>query len=393
MTRGLSDEADQTNHNESPSWSPGNCLPRSQVFVLPTPPTAPGHQLLQLQQLQQLQKKLPIQAPQPFPLPSPWRGIFELSRCTNGRYVLRNSLIHPQELALTQTQRRQSLLPSVETASEDIDSSMKNKVIRVYNTREPSVCNTRESSHRRRDSSRSRAEAKDEEHYNHDIPSSAGSKMIVAAEVLVGMSANVYLDAASPREAWEAHKMTENPMFTALCSLRNSECPYTTLSTRLHYHCPPEKCRLSRPSPIPFQQDRAFQDEYDPDHTHCVSRLGPFPDSAGECHLQNSRSRFPNHKCCYWDEEDLKSVPTRGQRACESKKLEEARKKGMRILDQRGLIGNWLDVEREVSMMDLNLDDGGRELEAVLNSGLCAVEIARCKFAAEYQGADGEVDF
>ena len=86
-------------------------------------------------------------------------------------------------------------------------------------------------------------------------------------------------------------------------------------------------------------------------------------------------------------------MPTRGQRACESKKLEEARKKGLRILDRRGLIGNWLDVEKEVTMMDLNLDDGGRELETMLNSGLDEVEIARYLFAAEYQGAEGKVDF
>jgi hypothetical protein len=84
------------------------------------------------------------------------------------------------------------------------------------------------------------------------------------------------------------------------------------------------------------------------------------------------------------DEEDLKTVPTRGQRACESKKLEEARKKVMRILDRSGLVGNWFDVEWEVTMMDLNLDDAGRELEAALNSGLHEVEIARCVFAAEY---------
>ena len=394
MARGSFDEAYQTNQSESQSWSPGDYSPRSQVIVLPTTPTPPGNQLLQLQQLQQLPRKLPIQAQQCFPLPSSWRGIFKLSGRMNGRYILRNSLIHPQKLALTRTQLRQSLLPSVETASKDIDRSMSNNVITVYSTKEPSVCNTRESSaHHTRDSPPSWVEASDEELYNHDTPSSEGSEMCDAAEILVGMSRNVYLDAPSPREAWEAHKMTENPMFTALCSLRNPQCPYTTLSTRLHYHCPPEKCKLSRPCSIPSQLERALQDEYDTNHTHCVSRLGPLPDSAGECHLQNSRSRFPNHKCCYWDEEDLKTVPTRGQRACESKKLEEARKKGLRILDRRGLIGNWLDVEREVTMMDLNLDDGGRELETVLNSGLHEVEIARYLFAAVYQGTEGEVDF
>lgn len=252
MTGDPFDEADQTNQSESPSWSPGYCSLRSQVIVLPTPPTSPGHQLLQLQQLQQLLKKVPIQAQHPRPLPSPWRGIFELSGRINERYILKNSLIHPQELALTRTQIRQSLLPSVETASKDIDRSKSNKVITIYSTREPSVCNTRESSaHHARDSSPSRAEASDEELYNYDTPSSEGSEMTGAAEILVEMSRNVYLDAASPREAWEAHKPTENPMFTALCRLRNPQCPYTTLSTRLHYHCPPEKCKLSRLSSIP----------------------------------------------------------------------------------------------------------------------------------------------
>ncbi len=77
-------------------------------------------------------------------------------------------------------------------------------------------------------------------------------------------------------------------------------------------------------------------------------------------------------------------MPTRGQRSCESKKLEEARKKGLRILDRRVLVGNWLDVEREVTMMGLSLDDGGKELEAALNGGLHEVEIARYLFAAEH---------
>jgi hypothetical protein len=265
-----------------------------------------------------------------------------------------------------------------------MDRSMSNNVITVY-SKGPPFRKTRESSSpHTRDSSPSRAETSDEELNNYDTPSSEGSEMIGAAEILVEMSRNVYLDAASPREAWEAHKPAENPMFTALCSLRNPHCPYTILSTRLHYHCPPEKCKLSTLFSIRSQQERAFQDEYDADHIHCVSRLGSFPDSAGECRLQNSRSRFPTHKCCYWDEEDLKTVPTRGQRACESKKLEEARKKGMRILDRSGLVGNWLDVEREVSMMDLNLDNGGRDLEAALNSGFHEVENARYLFAAEY---------
>jgi hypothetical protein len=142
MTRDQFDEADQTNQCESPSWSPGYCSPRSQVIVWPTPPTSPGNQHLQLQRLP---KKVPIQAQHPHPLPSPWRGIFELSGRINGRYILRNSLIHPQELALTRTQIRQSLLPSVETASKDIDRSMSNNVITVYSKRPP-FCNTRESS-------------------------------------------------------------------------------------------------------------------------------------------------------------------------------------------------------------------------------------------------------
>lgn len=385
MTGEPYDEADQTNQSESSFRSPGHCSPCSQVIVLPTPPTLPGHQLSQLQQLQHLPKKAPTQEQRPLPLPSPWQGIFELSGRINGRYILRKSLIHPQELALTRTKLRQSLLPSVETASKDIDRSKSNNVNKVYSTREPFVCNTRESSaHHTRDSSPSRAEASDEELCNQDTPSSECSEMIGAAEILVEMSRNVYLDATSPREAWEAHKPTENPMFTALCTQRDAQCPYTILSTRLHYHCPPEKCKLSRPSSNPSQQEGALQDVYDPDHTHCVSRLGAFPDSAGECHLQNSRSRFPNHKCCYWDEEDLKTVPTRGQRSCESKKLEEARKKGLRILDRRVLVGNWLDVEREVTMMGLSLDDGGKELEAALNGGLHEVEIARYLFAAEH---------
>lgn len=61
--------------------------------------------------------------------------------------------------------------------------------------------------------------------------------------------ADIYLDAESPREAWELHKPAENKILTARCSNKDPQCPHTILSTKIHYHCPEEKCLLSKLSP------------------------------------------------------------------------------------------------------------------------------------------------
>lgn len=416
MIGGPVDEADQTDQSESRSCSPAEYILRDQAFILPTPPASPDQQLLQLQQLP---KRVLTQVPQQLPpLPRPWRGIFELSRQKNGRYVLRNSLIHPQGLPRSQVQARRPLLFFTEALSEDIDSDMNDDAFTVYGMRESSFLNTRDLSvHNTRESSPSRASVRDEEAFKHERPDLGAD--VYSALVLLDLyrkdreklqaieddnesdlyddDANIYLDAESPREAWEANKLASNSIFTALCNLKDPQCPYTKLSTKLHYHCPPEKCQLSEPFPLsnPWlfnQEQQLLASSHDPSHVHCVSRLGPFPDSAGECHLFNSIRSFPNHKCCYWNQADLDTIPERGKRAYESKKLEEAKRMHLRILDRREWISGWLGVEREVSIRDLEgrLDGGGREWMQELERGDWDGEVGRViGSVGEYLGLEG----
>jgi hypothetical protein len=267
----------------------------------------------------------------------------------------------------------------------------------VYNTGESSFQNTRDPSvYNTRKSSPLRASTRDEEVFSHERPDLGADVYgaLLLLEIhrkdqenlqaieedndsdLYDDDADIYLDAESPRAAWEANKPASNSILTSLCSLRDPQCPYTNLSTKLHYHCPPEKCELSKPSSsssLSFlnQEQQLLAASHDPNHVHCVSRLGPFPDSAGECHLFNSIHNFSNHKCCYWNQADLDTIPTRGKRAYESKKLEEANRMHLRILDRREWISGLLGVGREVSIRDLDgcLDDRGREWMQELERG------------------------
>ena len=145
----------------------------------------------------------------------------------------------------------------------------------------------------------------------------------------------------------------------------------------MHFHCPEEKCRISRPSSsssrIPQSQDGG-EGGVGQEHEHCVSRLGPYPDSAGECHLLNTQlEEFRDHRCCEWDEKDLATITVRGRRAYEMRKTEEARRMGGGVFDRRGEIwgigvGGWLDIGRGVEVSDF-VDDRGRELLEQLQTG------------------------
>ena len=404
MTGGTAMEVHQTQQSESRSCSPMDYLPRTQTFVLPTPPASPDQQLLQAHRPA---KKVLVQGPelaqQHPPLSRPWRGIFELSGKKKGRYVFRNSFIHPQVLPHSSVDIRGSSSSPIEILSEDGDSDMENSST-VYSTREPSP---------------SQADARDEDLYSADIPSLKGPDLL-GAFILKDISrkdeeekrklqaagktddntyddiydddADIYLDADSPREAWEANKPASNQMFTALCNLKNPDCPYTILSTRLHYHCPPEKCKLTQSG---FPLHNTLQEEHDPTHVHCVSRLGPFPDSAGECHLQNRAQldSFPKHTCCFWDQAAQDTIPARGKRAYNARKLEEAKRKHMRIYDRRDWIRLRLDLGGSVSLRDCDLGVGGRGLMEMSDGELREVKrLTNMGFEPVRDELGGEVD-
>jgi hypothetical protein len=377
MEGGVADEADQTEQSKSQFCSPADYTLRHRSSLLPTPPVSPDQQLLQLQQLQQLPKKIVIltRQHQRHLLARPWRGIFELSDPMNCKYVLRNTLIHPQQLTQSRAEIHPHPLPSTEIYSEDIDGSMNDD----FSTRS----NTRSSSS---PPSPNPANAMDDlqgAHLLHEIWREEKEKENLrgSSDIDSGFpdDADIYLDAASPRETWEAHRphAAENKILTEKCSESEPWCPYTRLSTKMHFHCPEEKCRISRPSSsssrISQSQD-GREGGVGQEHEHCVSRLGPYPDSAGECHLLNTQlEEFRDHRCCEWDEKDLATITVRGRRAYEMRKTEEARRMGGRVFDRRGEIwgigvGGWLDIGRGVEVSDF-VDDRGRELLEQLQTG------------------------
>jgi hypothetical protein len=352
-------KTDQTESRSCSSTAPNLFRYRSSFLL--TPPTSPAQQLLQLQQLQQTQEKVAIQNPQyrrP-PLARPWRGIFELSGPRRGTYVLRNSLIHPQQLTQSRIEPHPHPLASTEVDSEDSDSSMNDAVsTRSY---------THPSSPPLAPGTKNTIDDLQGAYLLHEICRREAEKENRRGSSNIGSSfpddddADIYLDAASPREAWEAHRPhTENKILTERCSERDPWCPYTRLSTKIHFHCPKEKCRLILPSKVqkrthdsPIGGERRGER-----HEHCVSRLGPYPESAGECHLLNSRlEEFRDHRCCEWVEADLATITVRGRRAYETRKTNEARRTGGMIFDRRGeiMVGGWI----EIGSGNPVLDNGG----------------------------------
>jgi hypothetical protein len=295
---------------------------------------------------------------------------------------------------------------------DDEDSEMNDGFSTDYSTREPSPALLSTNPKHQRVVRHDLHDTDISGLYSHELPGLEGPDLLTAALLmgcyrskehdgpLVSSKAddenadlhdddpNIYLDSESPREAWEASRRAENPRFTALCSNKDPQCPYTTLSTRMHYHCPEEKCRLSKPtsptdpsasaSGVPELENSL--DEYDPNHIHCVSRLGPFPDSAGECHLQSSLYKYPDHKCCYWKDEFVDGMTSRGKRAYEKRKLEEAKRKHMRILDRSGEIAVSLGQGQMVGIRDCErlggLGEAGRGLLGELESGGLDGEVA-----------------
>jgi hypothetical protein len=364
MTGGPADQ------NESRSCSPPTYIPRNQVYLLPTPPASPDHQLVESQQAP---KTATIQVrEQTPPRVQAWRRIFKLSGPTNGQYVLRNSLIHPQEIPQSHIALRQPRLFPARSFSEEEVNDMSDDASTCYSSRE---------------SSPSRTDAKDEELFSHDLPALEGSGLYGAALLIeicrkekenlqtlskdkgdLGISTNFSDFCNGTKSIRGEHdrnmnKPTDNLLLTTRCSVNDPQCVYTRLSTQAHYHCPLEKCALSKPtwsdSTVPYQDTL---DDYDPNHEHCISRLGPYPDSAGDCHLANSINNFPNHICCYWTGADLDSIPRQSKRLYDDRKLLEAKKKHMRIHDRRAWIGKQLNAGEKITIRDCELREGGKRL-------------------------------
>lgn len=402
---------------------------KNQSLCLPTPPASPDQDLLRFRH--QL-KKVPVVAEeQCHSLPRPWRGIFELSGRTNGKYVLRNSLIHPQQPSQSPVERWLPSVAFMDGYSEDKNSEMDED--------SSTCCNAKETTshvlaHPRDEtlSSRDIPDLDNPHLYSCDLHNLDGPGVCGAADFLEicrkeektllaskkdkdetldhhDDDADTYYNAKSMHEVWVAKKRTENPRFTALCSIKDPHCPYTILSTRLHYHCPEEKCKLSK---IIFPADVSSSasgvlgpekplDEYDPNHIHCVSRLGPFPDSAGECHLQNSLYKYPDHKCCYWKDEYLHEMTRRGKREYEKRKTEEAKRKHMLIRDRTGDVAVRLGQGQTVGIRDYErlggLGEEGRGLLEELEGGVWDDEVEKMGEAVgggrhEFQAIDDGSD-
>jgi hypothetical protein len=287
----------------------------------------------------------------------------------NGKYILRNSLIHPQNIVRFHMATRRPLLHSTKIFTEDVD--MGNEASTCYSTRESSL---------------SRSDSQDEELFSHDLPT-LGSDVYGAALLveicrkdegglqrltkdqnclkIPPVEADIYTGRKSFRDEYERNmeKFYPNPILTARCSLKDPQCAYTRLSTTIHYHCSPDKCHLSKPT---LSSDLATSDhdstiDHDPNHEHCVSLLGPYPDSAGECLLANSLYHFPNHTCCDWKLEDLAII-------YDDRKLIEAKMKHKRIYD-RAWMSEQLDAGGRVTIRDCDLGSAGRKLMDDLRSG------------------------
>jgi hypothetical protein len=369
--------------NESRYCSSPVYTPHNQIFVLPTPPASPDQDLVENPQAPE-QASVLVREQTP-PHVRAWRRIFTLSGPTNGQYLLRNSLVHPQEVAQShEALRRPRLLPAPAFSEED-DNGMSDNASTCYSTRE---------------SSPSRADAKDEELFSHDLPDLEGSGLYGAALLIeicrkekenlkflsrdkdalrISASEPDFCNGTKSIRAEHDRNMdrhTENPILTARCSLKDPQCVYTCLSTQTHYHCPPKKCTLSKPrstdSSAPSQD---ILDDHDLDHEHCISRLGPYPDSAGDCHLGNSLNNFPTHKCCYWTGADLDTLPRQSKRLYDDHKVLEARKKHMRIHDRRAWIGKQLNAGEKVTIRDCELGEGGRAFVDELRRGMLDREV------------------
>jgi hypothetical protein len=365
--------------SESRGCPPLTYIAPNQMFVLPTSPASSAQQLPQSKQASASSK---IQAQQQSSHICAWRRIFEhleMSGRTNGQYRLRNSLIHPQEIAQRHVNTRRSSLLGMETFSEE-DSDISDGTSTCYSPRELSP---------------PRADPKANELFGHDLPTLEGSDLCGAALLveicrkekenlarlardqdclqISAIDPDFYTGRKSVREEYERskNKLPENLILTARCSLRDPRCIYTCLSTTIHYHCPPEKCTLSKP---PLSSDHPTSDQehpdgHDPNHEHCVSRLGPYPDSAGDCFLANSLRQFQSHICCYWKNEDLASIPLQSKRLYDDRKLLEAKKKHMQIYDRRAWISAQMDAGKGIAIRDCDLGVGGRRFVDDLTRG------------------------
>jgi len=378
MTGGPADQ------NESRSCSPPIYASHNQDYILPTPPASPDQQLAESQQAP---KTATIQVQeQASPRVQAWRRIFKLSGPMNGQYVLRNSLIHPQEIPQSNVALRQPRLLPARSFSEEEVKDMSDDASTCYSSRE---------------SSPSRTDAKDEDVFSHDLPASEGSGLYGAALLIeicrkekenlqtlskdkgdLGISANFFNfcnGSKSIRGEYDRNmnKPTDNPLLISRCNLKDPQCVYTYLSTQLHYHSPRAKCALSKPTSsdctVPHQD---ILNGHDPNHEHCVSRLGPYPGSAGDCHLANSIRHFTTHICCYWTGVDLDSVPRRSKRRYDDRKLLEAKKKRMRIHDRRAWIGNQWNPGEKVTIRDCDLGEGGRAFMDDLRRGVLDREVS-----------------
>ncbi|KUJ07270.1 uncharacterized protein LY89DRAFT_742918 [Mollisia scopiformis] len=124
-----------------------------------------------------------------------------------------------------------------------------------------------------------------------------------------------------------------NHLLDNLCDAKVPNCPYITISTSKHFHPPPEKCRTRVPT---VMWDYSFPDSdpepRPPTHEHCVTRLGPYPATGGDCLLANSL-KTPSHTCCVWHSRDLVGISIAPDHGFNNVKLDEARRKRLKIYD------------------------------------------------------------
>jgi len=355
---------------------------------LPTPPTSPDH--IQLQNLGREQRwKLSETKAGEAQAIILWRRIMNtLPRRHNcGGYASENNLIQPREVALTH-----------ESASS-VDLSTEYCKECDFKAGTPLPCIAREASPSHKDSRGSQPtmpEVCDLEGATILLEIFRDGKECPGVSVT---SPSISHQIDSVYDSWSRKKPRHNPLLDGLCDRNDPECEYSTLFSCQHFHSPPSKCLLGRPSYSSTHRYSSYKasavtapaNYSTHPHKHCISRLTPLPSGAGDCMLATLPSR--NHRCCLWDPTDLPGISMlhrRGNFQDLRTKDKHCRKRA-KIHDRRGWIDRRMEMRQSVTMGNWDCEDlsvEGRRFRADLEAGVVGLELDLEGEESEGRGGD-----
>ncbi|KAE8443449.1 hypothetical protein EG329_001846 [Mollisiaceae sp. DMI_Dod_QoI] len=368
-----------TSSGVSSAIVPSPCSIGSNISLLPTPPASPAivHKAKNEDRETVARQK---QVSSSKNLDSLRRIVaMAVKQKSQGPYILRNSVTHPQQLPSSAPRRQSEELIHLDISPDEGDDDLSEEISSPLHTRDSTV---------------SLLDAEGEQLILEEPVNLDGADLFIATlltdlarderkEPCISVTASTIISdpSAAIRRDWSRNKPKHNPLLDGLCDMNISNCHYITKSTTRHFHSPPEKCRR----PVLASTSTAFgsrhtNPNYPPsnhEHEHCVARLGPFPHTAGDCLLANAPVCFPNHKCCRWDPVDLEGRSIAPDREFyDVKILQQGRKKRIKICDTRSRVELKVAAGFEIEDDDIaDLGDAGRSFKAALDAGKLNEEI------------------